>query len=169
MRENMAFVFLSHGLIGLKSFALCITPCMLHASARQPPSLEHKESAGKVSAMTHQASPCTGFSNSAVINVFWSQMVACSIIYCFSNMMGARLLWGIWPYILPLQNCDDHYLPLAQVQQRRVAFYFSDDNQPFMDLGQSDKLQNPLYTSLILIEINLKHSKIPLSFLLFKS
>lgn len=165
----MAFVFLSHGLVGLKALALCITPCMTHARAHQPPSLGHKESTGNVSAVTHQACPCTGLYNSAVINVFWSQMVACSVICCFSNMIGARLLWGLWPYILPLWNCDDHYFPLAQVQQRRVAFYFSDDNQPFVDLEQSDKLQNPLDTSLILIEINLKHSKIPLSFLLFKS
>lgn len=56
----MAFVFLSHGLIGLKAFALCITPCMTHASACQPPSLGHKESTGNVSAITHQACPCTG-------------------------------------------------------------------------------------------------------------
>lgn len=165
----MTFVFLSHGLVVLKAFALCITPCMMHASARQPPPSEHKESTRKVSAVTHQACPRTGFSSSALIDVFWSQMVACSIICCFSDMIGARLLWGIWPYILPLRNCDGHYFPLAQVQQHTGAFYFSDDNQPFVDLEQSDKLQNPLDTSLILIEINLKHSKIPLSFLLFKS
>lgn len=169
MRENVTFVFLSHGLVGLKAFALCIAPCMMHASARQPPPSAHKESTGNVSALTHQASPRTGLSNSALIDVFWSQMGACSIICCFSNMIGARLLWGIWPYILPLRNCDGHYFPLAQVQQRTVAFYFSDDNQPFVDLEQSDKLQNQLDTWLILIEINLKHSKIPLSFLLFKS